>query len=91
VLAEGREGERLQGLVQTRQLPGDPQQRVLRVEPPVERAQLVADRVQMLEQRVELAVLEERWAPVHRGILETESQQLVAGGDHDGVLAQGGQ
>jgi hypothetical protein len=50
--------ERLHGVVEGRELVGDPLQPVGRVEPTVERVNLVAQPVQPLEQGVELAVVE---------------------------------
>ena len=65
--AERRVGERLQRLVQVRELGGDPQQRLLRVEATVERAQLVADPVEPFEQGVELPVVQRSGAGVPSG------------------------
>src|SRR5439155_4345625 len=58
LLAEGGKGQRLQGLVQRRQLVRDTQQMLARVELAVERVHFVAEAVEALEQRVELSVAE---------------------------------
>ena len=48
----------LEGLVQVDQLVRDPREPVLVVQPPVQRVDLVAEPVEPLEDRVELAVVE---------------------------------
>ena len=56
LLAERGVGERLQRLVQRAELVDDRREVLARVEPAVEGPQLGVQRVQSLEQRVELAV-----------------------------------
>src|SRR5919202_138175 len=56
LVAEGGVGQRLERLVQRRELAGDPAQVLARVELAVQRPQLVGEAVEALEQGVELAV-----------------------------------
>ena len=56
LVSKRRVGERLEGLVQRRELARDAQQLLLRVEATGERVHLVAEPVEALEERVELTV-----------------------------------
>jgi hypothetical protein len=58
LVSERRVRERLKRLVQARELGGDAEQGLLRVEPAVQRPKLVADPVQSAEERVELPVFQ---------------------------------
>jgi hypothetical protein len=67
LLAERGIGEGLQRLVQRRELSGDAQQVLARVEVAVEGVHLLAETVEALEQRVELPVSD--FLAIHRVIL----------------------
>ena len=55
-MPERRVGECLQRVVERRELSLDPQQLLVRIEPPAEAVHLVAQPVEALEQRIELSV-----------------------------------
>src|SRR5207253_10457463 len=73
LLPEGGIRERLERLVQVPEFARDPQQVLLLVELAVERPELVADPVEPLEQRVELAVVEA--LALHRGDLSPRARR----------------
>ncbi len=67
LVAERRVGERLERVVQRRQLVRDPLEPIRGVEPPVESVHLVAEPVEALEDGVELPVIEVLALLWHRG------------------------
>src|SRR5262249_17807480 len=76
LLAECRIRERLQGLVQRRELVRDPQELLVRVETPRGRVHLVAETIEPLEQSVELPVA--YLALVHAFILGRPARRASA-------------
>jgi hypothetical protein len=58
LLAQRRIGERLQGVVQSRELVRDSKEAIAVVELAVQRVHLVAEAIEALEDRIELAVVE---------------------------------